>query len=160
MSLDLDILLRCINQLSKGRLPIDLITPNMLSELIDDVREQLRLTHPDYTLALPHLSDYYDMNLVTFGLDPKSALVVVFPIFIKPIHNKALDLYEIESTHVPIEDKNEKANSYAKVKPSKPYNATSDNHHIIALFYEADDTVIGSQCVFDFYYNITVPPVC
>ena len=130
LSLDLDILLRCINQLSKGRLPIDLITPNMLSEFTDDVREQLRLTHPDYTLALPHLSDCYDMNLVTFGLDPKSALVVVFPIFIKPIHNKALDLYEIESTHVPIEDKNEKANSYSKVRPSKPYIATSDNHHI------------------------------
>ena len=69
LSLDLDILLRCINQPSKGKLPIDLITPNMLSEFTDDVREQLSLTHPDYTLALPHLSDYYDMNLVTFGLE-------------------------------------------------------------------------------------------
>ena len=44
LSLDLDILLRCINQLSKGRLPIDLITSNMLCEFTDDVREQLRLT--------------------------------------------------------------------------------------------------------------------
>ena len=192
LSLDLYILLRCINQLSKGRLPIDLITPNKLSEFTDDVREQLRLTHPDYTLALPRLSDYYDMNLVTFGLDPKSAVVVVFSIFIKPIHNKALDLYEIESTRVPIEDKNEKANSYSKVRPSKPYIVTSDNHHIqlemqelgmcksiqhqhfceelfmvkhssihtceSALFYEADDRVIGNQCVFDLKYNITVPP--
>ena len=192
LSLDLDILLRSINQLSKCRLPIDLITPNMLSEFTDDVREQLRLIHPDYTLVLAHLSDYYDMNLVTFGLDPKSALVIVFSIFIKPIHNKAMELYEIESTHVPIEDKNEKANSYSKVRPSKPYITTSGNHHIqlemqelgtcksiqhqhfceelfmvkhssihtceSALFYEADDTVIGNQCVFGFYYNIIVPP--
>ena len=106
-----------------------------------------------------------------------------------------MELYEIESTHVPTEDKNERANSYSKVRPSKPYIATSDNHHIqlemqelgmcksiqhehfceelfmvkhssihtceSALFYEADDTVIGNQCVFDFNYNITVPPpVC
>ena len=28
----------------------------------------------------------------------------------------------------------------------------------VLCFYEADDTVIGNQCVFDFYYNITVPP--
>ena len=126
LSFDLNILLRSINQLSKGRLPIYLITPSMLSEFTEDVKEQWRFTYPDYTLALPHLSDYYDMNLVTFGVDPNSALEAVFPIFIKPIHNSALALYEIESTHVSIEDKNEKANSYSKLRPLK----TSVNQHI------------------------------
>ena len=46
----------------------------MLEMFAEDVMKQFRLTHPDYTLALPHISYYYDMELVTFGIDEESAL--------------------------------------------------------------------------------------
>ena len=47
--------------------------------------------NPDYVLALPHITDYYDMRLVTFGLDDQGRLVVCFPIFIKRIKERAYD---------------------------------------------------------------------
>ena len=39
--------------------------------------------HHDYVLAIPQASSYYDMRLVTFGIDEDDKLVVCFPIFVK-----------------------------------------------------------------------------
>ena len=71
---NLDRLLKATNDLSKRRIPIELIPPGMLEMFAKDVMKQLRLTHPDYTLALPQISYYYYMELVTFGIDEESAL--------------------------------------------------------------------------------------
>ena len=37
-------------------------------------------THPDYALAIRHITEYYDMELVTFGLDSDGSMVVAFPV--------------------------------------------------------------------------------
>ena len=79
---NLDNLLLSISILSKGKILIQLIPPGLLKTFTKNVVEQLRITHPDYTLALPYVSYYYDMDLVTFGINEDSALVVLFPIFI------------------------------------------------------------------------------
>ena len=41
------------------------------------------MTHPDYALAIRHITEYYDMKLATFGLDSDGSLVVAFPVFVK-----------------------------------------------------------------------------
>ena len=127
---NLDNLLRSINIHSKGRIPIDLIPSGLLENFTQNVMYQLRITHPEYTLALPHVSYYYDMDLVTFGINKESALVVVFPIFIKPVQTQSLILYQIEAIHVPINDLNTHADSYSKIRINKPYLATNDHHYI------------------------------
>ena len=127
---NLDNLLLGISILSKGKIPIQLISPGLLKTFTENVVEQLRITHPEYTLALPHVSYYYDMDLVTFGINEDSALVVVFPIFIRPVHLQNLILYQIETVHVPINDLNTKADSYSKIRIKKPYLATNDHHYI------------------------------
>ena len=38
----------------------------------------IKSKNPDYVLALPHITDYYDMRLVTFGLDDQERLVSAF----------------------------------------------------------------------------------
>ena len=127
---ELDQLLLAIKILSEGRIPIHLIPPVMLKSFTNDVQNELRLHHPGYTLAMPHISYYYDMKLVTFGVDMDNALVITFPIFIRPVHSNPMTLYEIETVHVPINDKNHDLDSYTKVVVNKPYIAANNDHYI------------------------------
>ena len=126
----LDKLLNDIKILSEGRLPINMIPPSMLNKFTNEVKKELVKSHPDYTLALPHTSYYYDMKLVTFGIDDTGDLIVTFPIFIKPVHSQPLILYEIETNHMPIDDLNPLLDSYSRVNINKPYIAANDHNYI------------------------------
>ena len=86
--------------------------------------------HPDYVLAIPQASSYYDMRLVTFGIDEDDRLVVCFLIFVKHSSRKSMTLYQIETVPVPILDTNEEANSYSQAVINKPYIATNNDYYI------------------------------
>ena len=86
--------------------------------------------HPDYVLAIPQASSYYDMRLFTFGIDEEDRLVVCFPIFVKDFSRKPMTLYQIETVPVPILDTNEEANSYSQAIMNKPYIATNNDYYI------------------------------
>ena len=86
--------------------------------------------NPDYVLALPHITEYYDMRLVTFGLDDQGRLVVCFPIFIKEYKKEPMTLYQIETVKVPITDTNKKADSYTETAITKPYLASNREYYI------------------------------
>ena len=86
--------------------------------------------HPDYVLAIPQASSYYDMRLVTFGIDEDDRLVVCFPNFVKDFSRKPMTLYQIETVCVPILDTNIKANSYSQAVINKPYIATNNDYYI------------------------------
>ena len=58
---------------------------------------------------------YYDMKLVTFGIDKKRNLIIQFPIFVQTYTQKSLILYQIETIPVLVVDKNTKANSYTEI---------------------------------------------
>ena len=49
---------------------------------------------------------YYDIKLVTFGIDRKRNLIIQFPIFMQPYTQQLLTLYLLETVPVPIVDKN------------------------------------------------------
>ena len=48
------------------------------------VRNTARKTKPDYDLVIKRLYLYYDMKLVTFGIDKDKNLIIQFPAFIQP----------------------------------------------------------------------------
>ena len=73
-----------IRILAKGYLPISLITPQKFKEILKKVRNRVRKTNPDYNLVIKRLHQYYDMKLVTFGIDSDKNLIIQFPIFIQP----------------------------------------------------------------------------
>ena len=98
--------------LAKGYLPNTLITPKKLQEILSEVKNSLLITNPDYTLVLDRLHLYYDMQLVTFGIDSDMNLVIQFPVFIQPYMQKPLILYQLETVPVPVLDLNMKAQSY------------------------------------------------
>ena len=70
--------------LSTGYLLIDLIPPSQLNDMITKVKEVVVVTNPKYDIVLkrPHL--YYDMEIVTFGINDHSDLIIQFPAFIQP----------------------------------------------------------------------------
>ena len=87
-------------------------------------------SNKDYDLILTRLYPYYDMKLVTFGIDNQRNLIVKFPVFIQPYTQKRLIMYQIETVPVPILDKNEQAYSYTELKIEKLYIALNEETYI------------------------------
>ena len=83
--------------LVKGYLPNTLIKPAKLQEILSEVKKMLQITNPDYDLVLDRLHLYYDMQLVTFGIDKDINLVKQFPVFIQPYPQTPLILYQLET---------------------------------------------------------------
>ena len=119
-----------IRILTKGYLPTTLITPSKLQGILAEVKRSLQHTNPDYTLVLERLHLYYDMQLVTFGIDRDINLVVQFLTFIQPYIQKPLVLYQLETVPVPILDTNMEAQSYTPLHVNKPYLALNSETYI------------------------------
>ena len=65
--------------LAKGYLPISLIMPIKLKEILGTVKTTIQRTNPDYDLVIKRLHLYYDMEVVTFGIDMDRNLIIQFP---------------------------------------------------------------------------------
>ena len=65
----LQIYAKVVRILAKGNLRISLITPYKLQEILNSVKETLIKSNPDYDIVSKRLHLYYDMKLVTFGID-------------------------------------------------------------------------------------------
>ena len=133
---ELRLLLRSIATLSKGYLPPQLFSPTDLVKNSMAALKMVQKRHPDYVLAIPQASSYYDMRLVIFGIDELDRLVVCFPIFVKDFSRESMTLYQIETVPVPIVDENLEANSYSQVLINKPYIATNDDYYIQLVMEE------------------------
>ena len=119
-----------IRVLVKGYLPTTLITPSKLQEILAKVKKSLQHTNLDYALVLERLHLYYNMQLVTFGIDRDMNLVIQFLVFVQPYIQKPLILYQLETVPVPIVDTNTEAQSYTHLQVSKPYLALISKTYI------------------------------
>ena len=107
---------KAIRILSKGYLPITLITPSKLEAILKQVQTAIAKTNQDYELVLNRLYLYYDMKLVTFGIDSQKNLIIQFPVFVQSYMQTKLTLYQIETVPVPILDASNKIQSYMQLK--------------------------------------------
>ena len=128
--LQLYIFAKAVRILAKGYLPISLVSPLKLMEILDLVKEALIKTNPNYEIMIKILHLYYDMKLVSFGIDRKRNPIIQFPVFVQPYAEQPLILYQLETVLVPIVDKNTKANSYTELKIKKPYIALNTETYI------------------------------
>ena len=110
---------KAIRVLSKGYLPISLLPPSKQEKILREVRIAIAKSNKDYNLVLTTLYLYYDMKLVTFGIDNQRNLIVQFPVFVQPYTQKRLIMYQIETIPVPILDENEQVHSYTELKIEK-----------------------------------------
>ena len=79
---------KAIRVLSKGYLPISLLPPSKLEKILKEVRIAITKCIEDYDLVLTRLYLYYDMKLMTFGIDNQRNLIVQFPVFVQPYTQK------------------------------------------------------------------------
>ena len=119
-----------IRVLAKGYLPNTLITLAKLQEILIEVKKTLQITNPDYDLVIDRLHLYYDMLLITFGIDKNMNLIIQFPIFVQPYIQKPLILYQLEMVPIPILDQNIKTQSYTHLQIKKPYIALNSETYI------------------------------
>ena len=101
-----------------------------MQEILTEVKESLYITNPEYTVVLERLHLYYDMQLITFGIDRDMNLVVQFPVIIQLYTQKPLILYQLETVPVPISDTNNEAQSYMDLWVRKPYIALNSETYI------------------------------
>ena len=129
---------KVIRILSKGYLPIFLWPPSKLERILNEGRVALLKTNKDYVLVLTCLYLYYDMKLVTFGIDEERNLIIQFPVFIQPYTQTKLVMYQIETVPIPILDKNEQAQLYTQLKINKLYIALNPETCITLYTQELD----------------------
>ena len=121
---------QAIRVLSKGYLPIYLLSPSKLNIILQKVKQAVQIKNRDYDLVIKRLYLYYDMKLVIFGIDDKRNLIIQFPVFVHPQGQQHLILYQLETVPVPIVNKNEQAQSYTQLQTKKPYIALNSETYI------------------------------
>ena len=122
--------LQAIRVLSKGYLPIALLSPSKFNVILQKVREAVQKQNKNYDLLIKRLYLYYDMKLVTFGIDDKRNLIVQFPVFLHPYNQQHLTLYQLEAVPAHITDRNENTQSYTQLKVNKPCIALNSETYI------------------------------
>ena len=93
-----------IGILAKGYLLISLITPLKLIEILEGLKATITKTNPDYDIVIKRLHMYYDMKLVTFGIDRNKNLIMQFLVSYSHTHISYLYCIKIETVPVPIID--------------------------------------------------------
>ena len=119
---------KAIRILSKGYLPITLIIPSKLEVILQQVQLAITKSNQDYEMNRLYL--YYNMKLVTFGIDYQKNIIIQFPVFVQPYTQTKLALYQVETVPVPILDASNKVQSYTQLKIEKPYIALNDETYI------------------------------
>ena len=119
-----------IRILAKGYLPISLKTPSKLREILNEVKTAIWKANPHYYLVIDRLHLYYDIQLVTFGIDKDTHLIIQFLVFIQPYTQWLLILYQLETVPVPIIDQKTQAQSYTPLQVHKPYIALNSETYI------------------------------
>ena len=122
--------LSAVEILSRGHLPASLFPPSTLCRITSNALQMVQKKNPDYVLTIKDVTEYYDMKMVTFGVNDSEELIVAFPVFVQDHTRESMTLYELETVKVPITDTNLAANSYTEVKTSKPYIAFNHDYYI------------------------------
>ena len=121
---------KAIRVLSNGYLPISLLPPSKLQEILGEVKKAIQIKNPDYDIVIKGLHLFYDMKLVTFGIDEVRKLIVQFPVFVQP-YTQQLILYQIETVPVPVIDQNKQAHSYTHKQIDRLYIALNSEMYIL-----------------------------
>ena len=73
---------------------------------------------------------YYNMQLVTFGINKDKNFIIQFPVFVQPYTQQPLILYQLETMPVPIIDQNTQVQSYTHLQVHKAYIALNSETYI------------------------------
>ena len=92
-----------------------------LQELLNEVKKPIQISKLDYDLVIRRSHLYFDMKLVTFGINE---------VFIQSCIQQQLILYQIEMALVPIIDLNKQVHSYKHLQVDRPYITLNSETYI------------------------------
>ena len=101
-----------------------------MQEILDEVKKVIKIFNPDCDVVIKRLHLYYDVKLVTFGINKDRNLIVQFPVFVQPYTQQQLILYQVEMVPVPIIDQNKQAHSYTHLQVDRSYIALNSETYI------------------------------
>ena len=142
--------LKAISILSKGYLPITLIMQSKLKVILQQVQLVITKSYQNYEIVLNRLYLYYDMKLVTFGIDYQKNLIIQFPVFVQLYMQIKLTLYQVETVPVLILDAGSTVQSYTQLKIEKPYVALNDKMYITICPQELNNC---SKIGYEYFYE-------
>ena len=123
-----------IRILSKGYLPISLLLPFKLQEVLNQVKKAIQVTNPDYDIVTRKLHLYHDIKLnkyiLRYSKNEEVNLIVQFPVLFQPYIQKQIILYQIKTLPVPIVDLSKNVNSYINLRFVKTYIALYEETYI------------------------------
>ena len=119
-----------IGSIKKGYFPTSLLPPPKVQEILKEVKKAIQISNPDYDVAINILHLFYDMKLVTFGINKERNLIVQFSVFVQPYTQQQLILYQFEMASVPIIDQNKQAHFYTHLQVGRPHIAFNSETYI------------------------------
>ena len=78
---------KAIRVLSEGYLPISLLPLSKLQEILGKVKKAIQISNPDYNIVIKRLHLFYDMKIVTFGIDENRNLIAQFSVLYSHIYS-------------------------------------------------------------------------
>ena len=87
-----------IRILAKGYISISLVTLSKLRDILNEVKTAIWETNPDYDLMIDRLHLYYDMQLVTFGIDKNKKYYNTISSICSTIHTMSTDTVSIRNS--------------------------------------------------------------
>lgn len=135
---ELDKVIDSYSTLLKGYLPVHLMTPQRISQILNQVQEHLKTNHPSFRVLHMDPAVYYNMPGVVSYTRTVEHLYIKFKI---PITSSDL-LYEVYSVKsIPITSGNSNKTSFTQIRNLPSYlGVTRDNK----FFVELDEVVFDS----------------
>jgi hypothetical protein len=90
-----------IVSLLHGHLPREILSPIVLSDILNHAAEQIYAIEPDYTLTFTDIDHYYSFSDLVYSVRDNH-LVVVLPLTLRLRSQQTLNLYRLESVPVPV----------------------------------------------------------
>ena len=92
---------KAVRILAKVYLPISLITPLKIQEILDSVKETLIKTNQDYDIVIKRLHLYYNMKLITFGIDKGKKSYYPISNFCAALYSTTINFISIRNSTSP-----------------------------------------------------------
>lgn len=139
-SLTLDELSRVVDgfhTLHRGRLPHEFVKIDVFQGILNTLNEDLAHRHPGYELLSTNAIDYYELDSIIWIIKDYDLLLNI-PIPIKQKVQEALQLYRVESYHIPYDiaklndDPNDPtAHQYTKIELDYRYFAVGTHSYVL-----------------------------
>ena len=140
---------KAIRVLLKGYLPISLLPPSKLQEILGKVTKTIQIRNPNLDTVIKRLHLYYDMKLVTFGIEERN-LIVQFLVLVQPYTQQQQILYQIEMVPVAVIDQNKLAHSHTHLQIDRPFIAQNSETYILLKHQELR---MCKEIGYAFYYE-------